>query len=79
MTYEIRVGSLPTVPLFWENGITIIRGYEVVVSVPRQPPTWIFDVWVFNSEFFVSHSYLSCTPILLLNDIQINSSPEKFP
>jgi hypothetical protein len=52
MTYEIRFGSLPTVPLFLENGITIIRGYEVVVSVPRQAPTWIFDVWVFNSEFF---------------------------
>jgi len=44
MTYEIRLGSLPTVPLFLENGITIIRGYEVVVSVPRQAPTWIFDV-----------------------------------
>jgi len=52
MTYEIRLGSLPTGPLFWENGITIIRGYEVVVTVPRQGPTWIFDVWVFNSEFF---------------------------
>jgi hypothetical protein len=52
MTYEIRLGCLPTVPLFWENGITIIRGYEVVVSVARQAPTWIFDVWVFNSEFF---------------------------
>jgi hypothetical protein len=52
MTYEIRLGSLPTVPSFWENGITIIRGYEVVVSVPRQAQTWIFDVWVFSSEFF---------------------------
>jgi len=52
MTYEIRLGSLPTVPLFGENGITIIRGYEVVVAVPRQAPTLIFDVWVFNSEFF---------------------------
>jgi hypothetical protein len=52
MTYEIRLGSLPTGPLFWENGITIIRGYEVVVTVPRQAPTWFFDVWVFNSEFF---------------------------
>ena len=52
MTYEIRLGSLPKVPLFLENGITIIRGYEVVVTVPRQAPTWIFDVWVFNSEFF---------------------------
>ena len=52
MTYEIMAGSLPTVPLFLENGITIIRGYEVFVSVPRQPQTWIFDVWVFNSEFF---------------------------
>jgi hypothetical protein len=52
MTYEIRLGSLPTGSLFWENGITIIREYEVVVSVPRQAPTWIFDVWVFNSEFF---------------------------
>jgi hypothetical protein len=52
MTSEIMVGSLPTVPLFLENGITIIRGYEVFVSVPRQPQTWIFDVWVFNSEFF---------------------------
>ena len=52
MTEEIRVGSLPTVPLFWENGSTIIRGYEVVVSVPRQASTLIFGVWVFNSEFF---------------------------
>jgi hypothetical protein len=39
MTYEIRVGNLPTVPLFLENGITIICGYEVFVSVPRQPQT----------------------------------------
>ena len=39
MTYEIRLGSLPKVPLFLENGITIIRGYEVVVTVPRQAPT----------------------------------------
>jgi hypothetical protein len=52
MTSEIRLGSLPAWPLFWENGITIIRGYEVVVSVPRQPQTRFFDVWVFNSEFF---------------------------
>jgi len=52
MTYEIRLGSLPKVPFFGENGITIIRGYEVVVTVPRQAPTWFFDVWVFNSEFF---------------------------
>jgi hypothetical protein len=52
MTYEIRLGSLPTEPLFWENGITTIRGYEVVVTVPRQAPTWIFDGLVFNSEFF---------------------------
>jgi len=52
MTYEIRLESLPTGPLFLEIGITIIRGYEVVVSVPRQAPTWIFDVWVFYSEFF---------------------------
>ena len=35
MTYEIRLGSLPAGPLFLENGITIIRGYEVVVTVPR--------------------------------------------
>jgi hypothetical protein len=33
MTDDIRVGVLPRVPLFLENGITIIRGYEVVVSV----------------------------------------------
>jgi hypothetical protein len=52
MTYEIRLGSLPTEPFFWEIGITIIRGYEVVVSVPRQAQTWFFDVWVFYSEFF---------------------------
>ena len=52
MTYEIRLGSLPKVPLFWENGITIIRGYEVVVTVPRPAPTGFFDIWVFNSEFF---------------------------
>jgi hypothetical protein len=52
MTDEIRVWSLPTVPFFLENGITIIRGYEFVVSVPRQASTLIFDVWVFYSEFF---------------------------
>jgi hypothetical protein len=39
MTYEIRLGNLPAVPLFFENGLTIIRGYEVVVSVPRQAQT----------------------------------------
>jgi hypothetical protein len=52
MTDDIRVGLLPRVPLFWENSITIIRGYEVVVSGSRQASTLIFDVWVFNSEFF---------------------------
>ena len=39
MTYEIRLGSLPARPLIWENGITIIRGYEIFVSVPRQAQT----------------------------------------
>jgi hypothetical protein len=39
------------------------------------------DFWCLGFQFgiLLSHSYLSCTPILLLNDIQINSSPEKFP
>jgi hypothetical protein len=40
----IMVGSLPTVALFWENGITIISESKVVVSVQKHTSTLIFDV-----------------------------------
>jgi hypothetical protein len=72
MTDDIRVSSLPAVALFFETGVTKIRESEVVVSGPRQASTLIFNFWVFNSEFFARHSCLSCTPILLFNDIHKN-------
>ena len=45
-----------------------MRQFEISLSLPKQELTLIFDIWVFNSEFFTSHSCLSCTPILLFND-----------
>ena len=32
--------------------VTIIRESEVVVSVPKQASTLMFDVWFLNLEFF---------------------------
>jgi len=38
--------------IFFETGITIISESESVVSRPKQASTFIFEVWVFTSEFF---------------------------
>ncbi|WP_293271442.1 hypothetical protein [Microcoleus sp. PH2017_02_FOX_O_A] len=58
MTDDIRVWSLPAVALFFETGVTQIRESEVIVSGSRQESTLIFNLWVFNSEFFDRHSCL---------------------